>query len=170
MVGDAWEFSLFESTTARVELGHQRLSVPLLDTLNRLQRGPVKRLSTTMVLVPVVAGLALALAPAATAQPAPGSIVDPVIVPRPFDIPIWQLPPLPYPLEWEFHLPPMPAPAPAPATNPRPGDTCPQSRIGEVSPNKLRCTFMGTPNPARWVEFVPGVLNTDGTIKPGAAG
>lgn len=141
---------------------------------SRSKWGPVKRFVTTVALAPVVAGMAIALAPAATAQPAVGSVVDPIIVPRPFDIPIWQLPPLPYPLEWEFRLPPMPVPSPAPAPasmpDPRPGDTCPQSRIGELSPNKLRCTFMGTPSPARWVEFVPGVLNPDGTIKPGAAG
>lgn len=138
----------------------------------------MKRLSTTLVLAPVVAGIALALAPAATAQPVPGSVVDPIVVPRPFAIPIWQLPPLPYPLAWEFHLPPMPMPMPttppppppAPAPNPQPGDICPQSRIGELSPNKLRCSFMGTPNPARWVTVAPSALNPDGTLRPGAGG
>lgn len=124
------------------------------------------------VVLPAVAGLALTLAPTAAAQPLPGSAVGPIVVARPFDIPIWQLPPLPYPLEWEFHMPPAPprVPAPAPAPNPRAGDTCSSSRIGEISPNRLRCTFMGTPNPARWVEFVPSAINPDGTIKPGAAG
>lgn len=128
----------------------------------------MKRHATTLVLAPVVVGMALALAPTASAQPAIGSVVDAIVVPRPFDIPIWQLPPLPYPFEWEFHLPPMPPPPAAP--NPRPGDICPQSRIGELSPNKLRCTFMGTPNPARWVEVAPNALNPDGTLKPGAGG
>lgn len=134
----------------------------------------MKRFAKTLVLAPAIAGMAWALAPAASAQPVTGSAIAPIIVPRPFDFPIWQLPPLPYPFEWEFHLPPMPppppTPAPAPAPNPRPGDVCPQARIGELSPNKLRCTFMGTPNPARWVEVAPSALNPDGTLKPGAGG
>lgn len=122
--------------------------------------------------ISAVAGLALTLAPTAAAQPLPGSAAGPIVVARPFDIPIWQLPVLPYPLEWEFHLPPAPSHvlAPAPAPNPRAGDICGSSRIGEISPNKLRCTFMGTPNPARWVEFVPSAINPDGTTKPSAAG
>lgn len=130
--------------------------------------------SVRFLLAPIVTGIAVSMAPAAVAQPAPGSVVDPVVVPRPFDIPIWQLPPLPYPFEWEFYRllaqVPLPVPTPAPVVNPRPGDICPQSRIGELSANKLRCTFMGTPNPPRWVEVAPGALNRDGTLKPGAGG
>lgn len=130
----------------------------------------MNRFSSALAVGSAVAGLTLALAPVAAAQPAPGSVMTPIVVPRPFDIPIWQLPPLPHPLEWEFHLPPLPATAPAPVANPKPGDICPSSRIGDLSPNKLRCTFMGTPNPARWVEVAPGALNPDGTLKPGAGG
>ncbi|MCD2262906.1 hypothetical protein K3888_09345 [Dietzia aurantiaca] len=132
----------------------------------------VKPLPRMLLLSPLVAGMALALSPAAAAQPVSGSVIEPVVVPRPFDIPIWQLPALPYPFEWQFHLPQMPPPPsyPAPALNPKPGDVCANSRIGELSPNKLRCTFMGTPNPARWVEVAPGALNPDGTLKPGAGG
>lgn len=134
----------------------------------------MKRTSIAVVVGSITVGMAVGLAPSAVAQPAVGSVVDPIVVPRPFDIPIWQLPPLPYPLEWEFHLPPQPAPAPAPAPapvpNPKPGDICPSSRIGDLSPNKLRCTSMGSPNPARWVEVAPSALNPDGTLKPGAGG
>ena len=133
------------------------------------------RVITTVLAAAATAGVLLTGAPAASVQPGPGSVVAPIVVPRPFDIPIWQLPPLPYPLEWEFHLPPAPTPPPAPARPPAPatpklGDVCPSSQIGTLSPNKLRCTFMGTPNPARWVEVAPSALNPDGTLKPNAGG
>lgn len=148
------------SPLKRASFELQCLSQPLFDWSD------VKRAFAGLVTASAVVGLALTSAPIAAAQPPAGSVIDPIIVPRPFDIPIWQLPLLPYPFAWEFHMPPPPAAGP----NPRPGDTCSSSRVGEISPNKLRCTFMGTPNPARWVEFVPSAINPDGTVKPGAAG
>lgn len=94
-------------------------------------------------------------APVVVAQPVPGSVVDPVVVPRPFDIPIWQLPPLPYPLEWEFHLPPAPAP--------KYGDLCAPEQVFDVYDRTLVCVYAGRSIPS-WVFVAPEALNPDGTL------
>lgn len=115
-----------------------------------------------------VSALALGSAPLASAQPAMGSSVEPVVVPRPFDIPIWQLPPLPFPFEWEFHLParsapPVPAAAPAPAPAPKYGDVCSPDQVYDVYDRKLVCVYAGRPVPT-WVYVSAEALNPDGTL------
>lgn len=109
-----------------------------------------KLLVTGAALSAVLAG-----APAAAAQPIAGSAVEPIVVPRPFDIPIWQLPGLPYPFVWEFHHPPAPAP--------QYGDPCDVSQLYEVYDRRLVCVYAGAPTP-RWVFVAPEALNPDGTL------
>lgn len=113
-------------------------------------------IATATVLAATMGG-----APIAAAQVAPGSSVGPIVVPRPFDIPIWQLPLLPYPLEWEFHLPHIPAPAPAPA--PKYGDFCTPEQVFQVYDRKLVCVYAGRSVPS-WVYVAPEALNPDGTL------
>lgn len=103
----------------------------------------------------MAAGAVVGGAPLAAAQPIPGSVVSPVVVPRPFDIPIWQLPPLPYPFEWEFHAPPAPAP--------KYGDPCSPEQVFEVYDRTLVCVYAGRPVPS-WVFVAPEALNSDGTL------
>lgn len=38
------------------------------------------------------------------------------------------------------------------------GAVCTQAQVGKVYANRLRCTFMGSKAPARWVRFVPGAV------------
>lgn len=107
----------------------------------------------------LVTGFALSMtlggAPAAAAQPMAGSTIGPIEVARPFDIPIWQLPGLPYPLVWEFHLPPAPVP--------QYGDPCDVSQLYEVYDRRLVCIYAGAPSP--WWAFVASeALNPDGTL------
>ena len=114
----------------------------------------------TRLFAKVAAGLAataslVAGAPSVGAQPAVGSIEVPIVVPRPFDIPIWQLPPLPFPLEWEFHLPPAKAP--------QYGDPCLPEQVYDVHDRRLVCVYAGAPSP-RWVFVSPEALNPDGTL------
>lgn len=115
----------------------------------------MSRNATRVLVAASAAALVLTGAPLASAQGVPGSVPMPIVVPRPFDIPIWQLPPLPYPLEWQFHS----APAPAPKY----GDPCHPDQVFEVYDRRLVCVYAGAPTP-RWVYVAAEALNPDGTL------
>lgn len=114
--------------------------------------------------VAAASGLAIAAAPAvAAAQPQPivaGSVEIPTVVPRPFDLPVWQLPPVPHPFVWDMNVPHASAPAP-PA--PKYGDTCTPEQVYDVYDRKLVCVYAGRSIPS-WVYVSPKALHPDGTL------